>query len=98
MLFLYAGLQYLGKYARNLERLDVAWCGDITDAGIIAISETGSSLRYLGFMRCGQVTMETIEGLLEQFPHIQYSNFILESRKLLERAEQAGFLCQSDDE
>lgn len=84
-------------YAHNLEHLDVAWCSDITDAGVIYVSGACQFLRYLGFMRCGQVTMETIEQLVSQYPHIQYSNFVLESRRLLERAEKAGFLAHSSN-
>ncbi|XP_048251581.1 F-box/LRR-repeat protein 17-like isoform X1 [Haliotis rufescens] len=83
-------LEYIGRYSKTVERVDVAWCGEITDDGVRAISETCKSLRYLGLMRCGQVTMETVDELIPLYPQIHYSNFVLESRKLLQRARNDG--------
>ncbi|XP_046559139.1 F-box/LRR-repeat protein 17-like [Haliotis rubra] len=83
-------LEYIGRYSKTVERVDVAWCGEITDNGVRAISETCKSLRYLGLMRCGQVTMETVDELILLHPQIHYSNFVLESRKLLQRARNDG--------
>ena len=84
------GMHYIAQYAKNLERLDVAWCADITDAGIIEISDACPKLRYLGIMRCGLITMTTVEQLLQRHPTIQYSNFELDSRRLLGRAAAQG--------
>ncbi|KAK7096258.1 hypothetical protein V1264_005574 [Littorina saxatilis] len=86
-----AGLHHIARHAANLERLDVAWCSDITDHGIVEISAACPRLRYLGIMRCGLITMATVEELLLQYPHIQYSNFELDSRRLLGRAAKEGF-------
>lgn len=55
------------------------------------LSMSCPSLRYLGLIRCDQVTAETMEHLVVHYPHINYSTFILESKKLLDRARREGF-------
>lgn len=69
----------------------MGWCQEITDAGIKLVSEKCLKLNYLGLIRCDKVTMETIELLALTYPRINYSTFILESRRLLERARKEGY-------
>ena len=90
-----SGLHYIAQHGAHLERLDVAWCSDITDQGIIEISAACPKLRYLGIMRCGLITMATVEQLLQRHPSIQYSNFELDSRRLLGRAAEEGYRAAS---
>ena len=90
-----SGLHYIAQHGAHLERLDVAWCSDITDHGIIEISAACPKLRYLGIMRCGLITMATVEQLLQRHPSIQYSNFELDSRRLLGRAAEEGYRAAS---
>ncbi|XP_076439031.1 uncharacterized protein LOC143277937 [Babylonia areolata] len=80
------GLRYVAAHARNLERLDVAWCADITDQGVEEVVGACPRLRYVGLMRCPLVTTATVERLMQAHPAIHFSNFELESRRLLGRA------------
>ena len=89
-LFFITGLEDIAKYCPTLEALDVGWCQDVTDNGIIVISLACKKLEYFGLIRCDKVTIDTIEELVPRFPHINYSTFLLESRRLLERARR-GF-------
>ena len=88
-------MHYIAQHGTHLERLDVAWCADITDQGLIEISAACPKLRYLGIMRCGLITMATVEQLLQRHPSIQYSNFELDSRRLLGRAAEEGYRAGS---
>ncbi|XP_062566101.1 uncharacterized protein LOC134228457 [Saccostrea cucullata] len=86
----------VGKYTKTLKNLDIGWCQEVTDDGIRNLSATCSSLRYLGLIRCDAVTADAVEELVAQYPHITYSTFILESKKLIERARREGFMFNDD--
>lgn len=91
------GLEFLGKYSRRLEHLDIGWCHSVTDLGVKFVSENCPTLRYVGLIRCDHVTAEGVEELLDKYPHITYSTFILESRKIIEMARMQGFQFPSND-
>ncbi|XP_061180559.1 uncharacterized protein LOC133189168 [Saccostrea echinata] len=86
----------IGKYTKTLKNLDIGWCQAVTDNGIRNLSATCTSLRYLGLIRCDAVTADAVEELVAQYPHITYSTFILESKKLIERARREGFMFNDD--
>ncbi|XP_060083273.1 F-box/LRR-repeat protein 17-like [Ylistrum balloti] len=92
------GLEYLGRYGQRLEHLDLGWCPSVTDAGVRFVSANCPALRYIGLIRCDQVTSDGIEDLVDKYPHINYSTFILESRKIIEMARMQGFQFPSSDE
>ncbi|XP_053387495.1 uncharacterized protein LOC123542197 [Mercenaria mercenaria] len=85
------GLEDIAEYRPTLEALDVGWCQAVTDRGVRVISLACKHLDYFGLIRCDRVTIETIEELVLKYPRINYSTFILESRKLLERARKEGY-------
>ena len=61
------------------------------------ISLACKHLDYFGLIRCDKVTQETVEELVLKYPQINYSTFILESRRLLARARREGFQCVSEE-
>lgn len=86
----------VGKYTKTLKNLDIGWCQEVTDDGIRTLSATCQSLRYLGLIRCDAVTADAVEELVAKYPQITYSTFILESKKLIERARREGFVFNDD--
>jgi hypothetical protein len=86
-LFSFIGLEDIAMYCPNSEALDVGWCQEVTDSGVRVISLSCKYLNYFGH----RVTLETIEELALKHPSINYSIFILESRRLLERARNEGY-------
>lgn len=90
-MFIYSGLEDIAKYRPTLEALDVGWCQEVTDHGVRVMSLACKHLDYFGLIRCDRVTVETIEELVLKYPRINYSTFILESRRLLERARNEGY-------
>lgn len=94
--YFFVVLGEVGKYTKALKNLDIGWCQAVTDDGIRSLSATCSSLQYLGLIRCDSVTAEGVEELVEKYPHITYSTFILESKKLIERARREGFMFNDD--
>lgn len=86
----------VGKYTKTLKNLDIGWCQEVTDDGIRTLSTTCQSLRYLGLIRCDAVTADAVEELVAKYPQITYSTFILESKKLIERARREGFVFNDD--
>ncbi|XP_052694091.1 uncharacterized protein LOC128172335 [Crassostrea angulata] len=86
----------VGKYTKTLKNLDIGWCQEVTDNGIRTLSATCQSLRYLGLIRCDAVTADAVEELVAKYPQITYSTFILESKKLIERARREGFMFNDD--
>ncbi|KAK3595438.1 hypothetical protein CHS0354_003433 [Potamilus streckersoni] len=85
------GLKNLAKYRPNLEALDIAWCRMVTIKGVKALSEACPKLVYLGLIKCDNVQNDAMDELVVQFPHIKYSTFILESRRVIDRARREGF-------
>lgn len=85
----------VGKLTNTLKNLDIGWC-QVTDDGIRTLSATCQSLRYLGLIRCDAVTADAVEELVAKYPQITYSTFILESKKLIERARREGFMFNDD--
>ncbi|XP_071941849.1 F-box/LRR-repeat protein 17-like [Antedon mediterranea] len=92
-----AALFSLGKYASNLEHVDVGWCEEITDEGVISISTMCARLKYLGLMRCDKVSDRTMLQLAKQNSHIVYSTFLLDSQRLIAQATSQGFEFKLDD-
>ncbi|XP_033105752.1 F-box/LRR-repeat protein 17-like [Anneissia japonica] len=88
----------LGKYAGNLEHIDVGWCEEITDHGVIAISKMCLNLNYLGLMRCDKVSDQTMLQLAQENTHILYSTFLLDSQRLIAQASQKGFVFKFVEE
>ncbi len=86
----------LGTHCTTVETVDVGWCSNITDDGALKISETCSTLRYLGMTRCDRVTVPTLEYLVEKYPHVHYSTFLLDARRLLDKARRLGYLGPED--
>ena len=89
---LHTGLIYIGRYSRSIEHLDIGWCQDITDRGATALSQMCPQLKYLGLVRCDQITEECVMRLVKEFPHVHYSTFLLDSQRLLEKARRQGYL------
>lgn len=87
----------VGKLTKTLKNLDIGWCQAVTDDGIRSLSATCQSLRYLGLIRCDAVTADAVEELVAKYPQITYSTFILESKKLIERARREGFMFNDDN-
>ena len=85
-------MEKIAEFRPTLEALDVGWCQDITDHGVCVISDACPHLDYFGLIRCDQVTVETVEQLVLKYPRVNYSTFVLESRRLLERAQREGFM------
>lgn len=85
------GLEDIAKYCPTLEGLDVGWCHEISDRGVRVVSLACKKLEYFGLIRCDKVTMETMEELVPKFPRINYSTFMLETRRLLQKARKEGY-------
>lgn len=81
----------IGKYSSTIETVDAGWCKEITDQGATQIAKSSKSLRYLGLMRCDKVNEETVERLVQQYPHIVFSTVIQDCKRTLERAYQMGW-------
>ena len=41
----------VAAHGRNLEKIDLGWCKDLTDRGIWAVIENCPALKYLGLIR-----------------------------------------------
>ncbi|POI23516.1 hypothetical protein CIB84_012737 [Bambusicola thoracicus] len=50
----------------TIETVDVGWCKEITDHGATQIAQSSKSLRYLGLMRCDQVSSTHVNWYLLQ--------------------------------
>lgn len=92
------GVSYLGQYSRNLVHLDVGWCTTLTVNGVRQLSHLCKSLRYVGLIRCDNVDSDKIDELAQEFPQIEYSTFLTESRKLVNRAISSGFVWKSQSQ
>ncbi|XP_041041681.1 F-box/LRR-repeat protein 17 isoform X1 [Carcharodon carcharias] len=82
----------IGQYSKTIETVDVGWCKEITDKGSTQISQTSKSLRYLGLMRCDKVNEDTVERLVQEYPHITFSTVMQDCKRTLERAYQMGWI------
>nr|XP_006627020.1 PREDICTED: F-box/LRR-repeat protein 17 [Lepisosteus oculatus] len=82
----------IGQYSTTIETVDAGWCKEITDQGATQIAKTSKSLRYLGLMRCDKVNEETVEQLVQQYPHITFSTVMQDCKRTLERAYQMGWI------
>lgn len=91
------GLEHLGQHCKHLRHLDLGWCRSISDDGVQFVSEHCPTLRYIGLIRCDQVTVERTEDLVKRFPHIHYSTFILDARKIIQMARSQGFQFPDND-
>ncbi|XP_005995766.1 F-box/LRR-repeat protein 17 [Latimeria chalumnae] len=85
----------VGRYSTTIETVDVGWCKEITDQGATLIAQSSKSLRYLGLMRCDKVNEETVEQLVQQYPHITFSTVMQDCKRTLERAYQMGWTPNS---
>ena len=90
--FDFSALEVIGRYSKSLQHIDVGWCERITDAGVLTISESLKSLRYLGLIRCDQVSIPTMEDMVIRYPHIEFSTVYLDCKRLVEKAKAAGFV------
>lgn len=81
-------LTLLAERGRNLKRVDVGYT-KVTGAGVRKISELCRTLQYLGLMRCDLVIEDDVEELALVYPHITYSTFVQDTKRLLQKA-QAG--------
>uniref|UniRef100_A0A8C9W3R8 F-box and leucine rich repeat protein 17 n=1 Tax=Scleropages formosus TaxID=113540 RepID=A0A8C9W3R8_SCLFO len=81
----------IGQYSSTIETVDAGWCKEITDQGATQIAQSSKSLRYLGLMRCDKVNEETVERLVQQYPHIVFSTVMQDCKRTLERAYQMGW-------
>ncbi|KAG7481149.1 hypothetical protein MATL_G00064010 [Megalops atlanticus] len=81
----------IGQYSTTIETVDAGWCMEITDQGATQIAKSSKSLRYLGLMRCDKVNEETVERLVQQYPHIVFSTVMQDCKRTLERAYQMGW-------
>ncbi|XP_061116416.1 F-box/LRR-repeat protein 17 [Conger conger] len=81
----------IGRYSSTIETVDAGWCKEITDQGATQIAKSSKSLRYLGLMRCDKVNEETVERLVQQYPHIVFSTVMQDCKRTLERAYQMGW-------
>ncbi|XP_052265024.1 uncharacterized protein LOC127867723 [Dreissena polymorpha] len=86
-----AGLEAIAKHCTCLESLDIGWCQSVTDPGIRVVSLACKILEYFGLIRCDQITSETIDELVVEHPHINYSTFLLDSKRLFEKARREGY-------
>ncbi|CAC5424421.1 FBXL17 [Mytilus coruscus] len=92
------GLMGIASHGRNIEKLDLGWCKDITDRGIWAVTENCPALKYLGLIRCDSVSEKGVEAMVDKYPHIQFSTFFMESRKLIQKAIANGFKFMAETE
>ncbi|MBN3297867.1 FXL17 protein, partial [Amia calva] len=81
----------IGQYSTTIETVDAGWCKEITDQGATQIAKSSKSLRYLGLMRCDKVNEETVEQLVQHYPHITFSTVMQDCKRTLERAYQMGW-------
>ncbi|XP_063437335.1 F-box/LRR-repeat protein 17-like [Mytilus trossulus] len=92
------GLMGIASHGRNIVKLDLGWCKDITDRGIWAVTENCPALKYLGLIRCDSVSEKGVEAMVDKYPHIQFSTFFMESRKLIQKAIANGFKFMAETE
>lgn len=75
-----------------LQTLDVAYCNRVTFSGANLVSSQCKDLRYLGLMRCDQITNEEAETLAKKFPRIHFSTVLLDYKRVIDKANQHGLL------
>ena len=92
LLVFVSALVSLGAHSRSIQTVDVGWCEHITAEGAVKISETCSTLLYLGLMRCDLITIPMMERLVETFPRVKFSTMWLDCRRLIQMAKNQGFL------
>ena len=85
----------MGTYCKNLAHVDVAWCVDITDLGVIQFSESCTTLKYLCLTRCDQVNDDTTLDLCDKYPNVEYSTMYLDCQRLIAEAQRQGFVIKN---
>lgn len=80
------GLCIMGQKGKKLNRIDIGYT-KVTEIGARIVSENCPCLNYLGLMRCDQIKEEEVEKLIVEYPHITYSTFIQDTKRLLKKAE-----------
>ena len=94
MLFLYlSALESIAQFSPNIRVVDVGWCQKISNDGVKKISTLCKDLRFLGLMRCDNVTSELMEDLVVRYPRIHYSTAYLDVKRLLDRAKDEGCMA-----
>ncbi|XP_033625290.1 F-box/LRR-repeat protein 17-like [Asterias rubens] len=82
----------IGENSLQLEHLDISWCSYITGKGAAFVSSRCPRLKYLGLIRCNKVSDNVVEGLVNDHPGIHYSTFLLDSKRLIDKAREQGFV------
>ncbi len=82
----------IGENSLQLEHLDISWCAYITDQGAAFVTARCPRLKYLGLIRCNKVSDTVVEGLVNDHPGIHYSTFLLDSKRLIDKAREQGFV------
>lgn len=59
-------LQELAKHCTALQSLNLGWCGQISDKGILAFTRGCSDLRVIDLCRCSLITDQSVSYLAEQ--------------------------------
>ena len=90
---IFAALFCIGANSPNLEHLDISWCTNITGHGAIFVSEHCLRLKYLGLIRCNKVSDTVVEKMVTEHPSIHYSTFLLDSKRLIDKAREQGFVA-----
>lgn len=88
--FVITALLNIAKYCKQVEKVDVGWCQEITDVGVRELCHACPKLTSLGLMRCDAVTVATSQELAQQFPNIVISTMWLDCFRLFEKAKKAG--------
>jgi len=93
-LWFFSALVSMASHCKKLHTVDVGWCQEITDEGVVQISNGCATLQYLGLMRCDKVTNTLAEQMVVEHPNITYSTMHLDYKKLIEKAKEQGIIAR----
>ncbi|XP_077975819.1 F-box/LRR-repeat protein 17-like [Styela clava] len=84
-------LVIMGKKGKKISVIDIGYT-KVTGFGARYVSENCACLEYLGLIRCDSVPEEEVEKLVVEYPHIMYSTFIQDTKRMFAKIERDGRL------
>lgn len=79
-------LYTMAKKGNSLVHIDVGHT-KVTEAGVRVVSENCPALTFFGLMTCKSLEEFHVDVLADEFPHIRYSTFLQDAKRLFEKDE-----------
>ncbi|CAK8684647.1 unnamed protein product [Clavelina lepadiformis] len=79
------GMDYLAKYGKNLYKINVPYTG-VTHKGAENVCKNLPKLTHVGMTRCDSADEDELELLVQRYPHISFSTFRQDAKRMLMRA------------